>query len=50
MGFSTTVRDMYSRYCVPVLVTENDLGAHDTFTEDGKIHERYRIKYLQGDI
>ncbi len=50
MGFRTTVREMYSRYCLPLLVTENDLGAHATLTEDGKIHDSYRITYLQDHI
>ena len=33
-----------------MLVTENGLGAYDTLTEDGKIHDQYRIKYLQDHI
>lgn len=50
MGFRATVREMYSRYRLPLLVTENGLGAYDTLTEDGKIHDTYRIKYLQDHI
>ena len=50
MGFRATVREMYSRYRLPLLVTENGLGAYDTLTEDGKIHDSYRIKYLQDHI
>ncbi|CAM3052754.1 6-phospho-beta-glucosidase [Streptococcus acidominimus] len=50
MGFRATVREMYSRYRLPLLVTENGLGAYDTLTEDGKIHDTYRIKYLKDHI
>ena len=47
VGFRATVREMYSRYHLPLLVTENGLGAYDTLTEDGKIHDNYRIEYLR---
>ena len=50
VGFRATIREMYSRYHLPMLVTENGLGAYDTLTEDGKIHDQYRIKYLQDHI
>ena len=45
-----TVREMYSRYRLPLLVTENGLGAYDTLTEDGKIRDNYRIEYLRQHI
>ncbi len=50
MGFRATIREMYSRYRLPMIVTENGLGAYDTLTEDGKIHDPYRIKYYQDHI
>ena len=50
VGFRNTMREMYSRYHLPMLVTENGLGAYDTLTDDGKIHDPYRIKYLQEHI
>ena len=49
-GFRATIREMYSRYRLPLLVTENGLGAYDTLTEDGKVHDQYRIKYYQDHI
>lgn len=49
-GFRATVREMYSRYHLPMLVTENGLGAYDKLTEDGKIHDDYRIEYLRKHI
>ena len=50
VGFRATIREMDSRYHLPLLVTENGLGAYDTLTEDGKIHDPYRIEYLRQHI
>lgn len=50
IGFRGTVREIYSRYRLPLLVTENGLGAYDTLTEDGKVHDSYRINYLRAHI
>ena len=33
-----------------MIVTENGLGAYDTLTEDGKVHDEYRIEYLRRHI
>lgn len=49
IGFRSTMRVLYDRYHLPLLVTENGLGAYDKL-EDGKIHDNYRIKYLQEHI
>ncbi|WP_305151787.1 glycoside hydrolase family 1 protein [uncultured Dubosiella sp.] len=50
VGFRATIREMDSRYHLPLLVTENGLGAYDTLTEDGKVHDPYRIEYLRKHI
>jgi 6-phospho-beta-glucosidase len=50
VGFRGTIREMYSRYRLPMLVTENGLGAYDKLTEDGKVHDQYRINYLREHI
>ncbi|WP_289117354.1 glycoside hydrolase family 1 protein [uncultured Dubosiella sp.] len=50
VGFRATIREMDSRYHLPLLVTENGLGAYDTLTEDGKVHDPYRIEYLRQHI
>ena len=34
---------------MPLLVTENGLGAYDKL-EDGKVHDSYRINYLRDHI
>ena len=50
MGYRNTMREMYSRYHLPMITTENGLGAYDTLTEDGKVHDQYRINYLRAHI
>ncbi len=49
-GFRATIREIYSRYHLPMIITENGLGAYDTLTEDGKVHDPYRIEYLRRHI
>ncbi len=49
-GFRATMRELYGRYHLPLIVTENGLGAYDKLTEDGKIHDTYRIEYLRKHI
>lgn len=50
MGFRATIREMYSRYRLPMIVTENGLGAYDKLSEDGQVHDPYRIDYLRDHI
>lgn len=38
------LRDIYQRYEIPMIITENGLGARDVL-EDGKVHDDYRIDY-----
>lgn len=49
IGFRTTFRAIWDRYQLPLLVTENGLGAFDEL-EDGKVHDGYRIDYLRAHI
>ena len=48
-GFRSTFRTLWDRYQLPLLVTENGLGAYDKL-EDGKVHDPYRINYLRDHI
>ncbi|WP_422804192.1 glycoside hydrolase family 1 protein [Streptococcus sp. FT1-55] len=50
IGFRATLRTLYDRYHLPLLVTENGLGAYDSLTEDGRVHDTYRINYLRAHI
>ncbi len=49
-GLRVALRRITSRYDLPVLISENGLGAYDTLTEDGKVHDDYRIDYLKQHI
>lgn len=46
-GLRVALRRMSSRYNLPLLITENGLGAYDTLTEDGRVHDDYRIEFLK---
>jgi len=48
-GIRYALRDINSRYDLPVVISENGLGAFDKF-EDGKIHDQYRISFLQDHL
>lgn len=50
VGFKITIRELYQRYNLPLVVTENGLGANDVLEADGSIHDDYRIKYLREHI
>ena len=42
-----TLRKVYERYHLPILVTENGIGAPDILEADGKIHDAYRIQFIR---
>ena len=46
VGFRYTLRKVYERYHLPILITENGIGANDTMSEDGCIHDAYRIDFI----
>ncbi|PPE04597.1 6-phospho-beta-glucosidase [Entomoplasma ellychniae] len=50
IGFRMTSRALHDRYNLPIIITENGLGAKDVLTSDGKIHDDYRIAYLRDHI
>ncbi len=50
VGLEYLLRDIYMRYNKPLMVCENGLGAFDTLTEDGRVHDPYRIDYLEKHI
>ncbi|TCN21428.1 glycoside hydrolase family 1 protein [Mesobacillus foraminis] len=49
-GFRTTFRQIYDRYQLPLIVTENGLGAFDKLEEGDIINDSYRIDYLRQHI
>ncbi|MBS4210491.1 glycoside hydrolase family 1 protein [Bacillus sp. FJAT-50079] len=50
IGLRISLNKLYDRYQVPLFVVENGLGARDIVTEDGKIHDDYRIDYIKKHI
>lgn len=50
IGLRLTMKRLNSRYQKPLFILENGLGAKDDLTEDKKIHDKYRIDYLQKHI
>ena len=49
-GLRLTLRKVYERYHLPVLITENGIGAPDILEEDESVHDSYRIEYLAAHI
>ena len=54
VGFRNTLREVYSRYHLPIIITENGLGAYDKLEQDEAgndvVHDPYRIDYLRAHI
>ena len=50
LGLRIALNQLYSRYQLPLLISENGLGAKDEISEDDKIHDDYRIHYLNEHI
>lgn len=50
VGLRICLRKLYDRYQIPLFIVENGLGEKDELTEDGKIHDPYRIAYLKDHI
>ncbi len=46
-GLRHTIRELWSRYQVPLFVVENGLGATDVLESDGTVHDPYRIAYTR---
>ncbi|MDT2757612.1 family 1 glycosylhydrolase [Enterococcus asini] len=50
MGIRYVMNYLYRRYQLPILITENGLGAVDCLEADGSIHDEYRMSYLAKHI
>ena len=50
MGLRYGLREITSRYHLPIIISENGLGAFDKKEEDGTIHDPYRIAFLKAHI
>ena len=49
-GLRISLIQLYDRYRKPLMIVENGLGAKDHLSEDGKVHDDYRIDYLKEHI
>lgn len=50
MGLRYGLREITSRYNLPIIISENGLGAFDKKEEDGSIHDPYRVAFLKAHI
>ncbi|MEK5175588.1 glycoside hydrolase family 1 protein [Heyndrickxia sp. FSL W8-0496] len=50
MGLRLVLNNYYEKYRYPLIITENGLGTADNLTDDGHIHDDYRINYLKDHI
>ncbi len=50
LGLRITMNQLYDRYQKPLFIVENGLGARDTVTAEGQIHDDYRIDYMRKHI
>ncbi|WP_058219811.1 glycoside hydrolase family 1 protein [Lactococcus lactis] len=50
IGLRVTANQIYDRYRLPMIITENGLGQEDILTDDGMVHDDYRIDYLKAHI
>lgn len=50
LGLRITLNLLYDRYQIPIFCVENGFGAKDELTEDGKVHDIYRIDYMRENI
>ena len=45
IGLRISLVELYDRFRKPLFIVENGLGARDTLTEDGKVHDPERIDF-----
>ena len=50
MGIRMCCRIIPSRYDLPIIISENGLGAFDKLEDDKTIHDPYRIAYLRAHL
>ncbi|MDI9589492.1 MAG: glycoside hydrolase family 1 protein [Acidobacteriota bacterium] len=50
VGFRRSLRELWQRYRLPLMITENGIGVREGIAEDGRVHDDYRIDYLREHI
>jgi len=49
-GLYFGLKELHERYGLPVVISENGLGAYDTLTEQEEVHDMYRIDFIKKHI
>ncbi|MCI1859540.1 MAG: glycoside hydrolase family 1 protein [Sporolactobacillus sp.] len=50
IGLRATLRDLYEKYNVPLIITENGCASTEKMTQDEKVHDEYRINYIKAHL
>lgn len=50
VGFRVTLRKIYERYHLPIIISENGLGEPEKLEDDGTVDDSPRIDYLREHI
>ncbi|WP_026389449.1 glycoside hydrolase family 1 protein [[Acholeplasma] multilocale] len=50
IGFKTTLTEMYERYRLPLMITENGMGVREELNEDMTVNDDYRIEYYTAHL
>lgn len=50
LGFTAVLKEVYDRYHLPIMISENGIGLYDTLNADGSIHDTERIHYYEAHI
>ena len=50
IGLRIALKDMYSKYRIPIFITENGIGVIEELDENNTVEDDYRIDYLKNHI
>ncbi|MCZ8494463.1 glycoside hydrolase family 1 protein [Priestia megaterium] len=50
VGLRLTLRKVFERYNLPILITENGIGAPDELTDEETVEDDYRIDYIRDHL
>lgn len=50
IGFRIMLKEVYDRYQLPILISENGIGTYDKLESNGTIHDIERINYYEQHI
>lgn len=50
IGLRVALKDLYARYQMPILISENGYGAKEELNENNTVEDDYRIDYLRNHI